>query len=92
MLSTFLKQGHIMELDFIELLGYIATFFVAASFLFKSIVHLRIVNSVGAVLFVVYGMIIGAYPVAVLNGFLVCVNLYQLYRLKKEQPASKTLG
>ncbi|OOF44737.1 hypothetical protein BKK51_08395 [Rodentibacter trehalosifermentans] len=81
-----------MELDFIELLGYIATFFVAASFLFKSIVHLRIVNSVGAVLFVVYGMIIGAYPVAVLNGFLVCVNLYQLYRLKKEQPAPKTLG
>lgn len=80
-----------MEFNFIELLGYIATFFVAASFLFKSIVHLRIVNSIGAVLFVIYGMIIDAYPVAVLNGFLVCVNLYQLYRLKKEQPASKTL-
>ncbi|OOF89583.1 hypothetical protein BKG94_00915 [Rodentibacter ratti] len=80
-----------MEFNFIELLGYIATFFVAASFLFKSIVHLRIVNSIGAVLFVIYGMIIDAYPVAVLNGFLVCVNLYQLYRLKKEQPLSKTL-
>lgn len=80
-----------MELNSIELLGYMATFFVAASFLFKSIVHLRIVNSIGAVLFVIYGMIIDAYPVAVLNGFLVCVNLYQLYRLKKEQPVSKTL-
>lgn len=80
-----------MEFNFIELLGYIATFFVAASFLFKSIVHLRIVNSIGAVLFVIYGMIIDAYPVAVLNAFLVCVNLYQLDRLKKEQPLSKIL-
>lgn len=80
-----------MEINSIELLGYVATFFVAASFLFKSIVNLRIVNSIGAVLFVIYGVIIGAYPVAVLNGFLVCVNLYQLYRLKKEQPTSKTL-
>lgn len=80
-----------MEFNFIELLGYIATFFVAASFLFKSIVHLRIVNSIGAVLFVIYGMIIDAYPVALLNAFLVCVNLYQLYCLKKEQPLSKIL-
>lgn len=80
-----------MEINFIEILGYVATFFVAASFLFKSIVHLRIVNSVGAAIFVIYGMIIAAYPVALLNAFLVCVNLYQLYRLKKEQPMSKTL-
>ncbi|OOF42054.1 hypothetical protein BKK49_03735 [Rodentibacter rarus] len=80
-----------MEFNLIELLGYIATFFVAVSFLFKSIVHLRIVNSIGAVLFVIYGMIIGAYPVAVLNAFLVFVNLYQLYCLKKEQTVSKTL-
>ena len=80
-----------MEFDFIELLGYMATFFVAASFLFKSIIHLRVVNTIGAVLFVVYGLMKGAYPVAVLNAFLVFVNLYQLYRLKKEQPASKVL-
>ena len=47
-----------MEFDFIELLGYMATFFVAASFLFKSIIHLRVVNIIGAVLFVVYGLMI----------------------------------
>ena len=49
-----------MEFDFIELLGYVATFFVAASFLFKSIIHLRVVNTIGAVLFVVYGLMKGA--------------------------------
>ena len=80
-----------MEFNFIELLDYLATFFVAASFLFKSIVHLRVVNAIGAVLFVIYSLIIKSYPVALLNAFLVFVNLYQLYRLKKEQPASKVL-
>ncbi|CWW54383.1 MULTISPECIES: YgjV family protein [Haemophilus] len=73
-----------MDFNFIEFLGYMATFFVAASFLFKSIVHLRIVNSIGAILFVIYSLIITAYPVAVLNAFLVVVNIYQLWRLKQE--------
>ena len=58
-----------MELNLVELLGYIATFFVAVSFLFKSIVHLRVVNSIGAILFVIYSVIIAAYPVALLNAF-----------------------
>jgi len=70
-----------MEFNFIELLGYLATFFVAASFLFKSIVHLRVVNAIGAVLFVIYSLIIKSYPVALLNAFLVFVNLYQLYTI-----------
>ncbi|HHV7164372.1 TPA: hypothetical protein ACUM3I_000693, partial [Haemophilus influenzae] len=61
-----------------------ATFFVAVSFLFKSIVYLRIVNSIGAILFVIYSVIITAYPVALLNAFLVVVNIYQLWRLKQE--------
>ena len=73
------------ELDFIELLGYTATFFVAASFLFKSIVSLRTVNCIGAILFVIYGLVKQTYPVALLNIFLVAVNLYQLWRLKQEK-------
>lgn len=74
-----------MSIDSVELLGYAATFFVAASFLFKSIVSLRIVNTIGASLFVVYSLLISSYPVALLNAFLVCVNLYQLWRLKQEK-------
>ncbi len=72
-------------IDFIELLGYTATFFVAASFLFKSIVSLRTVNCIGAILFVIYGLVKQTYPVALLNIFLVAVNLYQLWRLKQEK-------
>ena len=47
-----------------------ATFFLLLYlFLFKSIVYLRIVNSIGAILFVIYSVIITAYPVALLNAF-----------------------
>ena len=37
-----------LEIDSVEILGYVATLIVAASFLFKSIVPLRIVNGIGA--------------------------------------------
>ena len=68
----------------IELLGYIATFLVAVSFLCKSMTRLRAINALGATLFVIYSLIITAYPVALLNAFLVCVNLYQLWLLKQK--------
>ena len=74
-----------MELNLVELLGYIATYFVAVSFLIKSIVQLRVVNSIGAILFVIYSVIISAYPVALLNAFLAVVNVYQLWRLRQEK-------
>ena len=68
----------------IELLGYIATFLVAVSFFCKSMARLRAINALGATLFVIYSLIITAYPVALLNAFLVCVNLYQLWLLKQK--------
>ncbi|RDE70587.1 hypothetical protein DPV93_08655 [Haemophilus sputorum] len=68
----------------IELLGYIATFLVAVSFLCKSMTRLRAINALGATLFVIYSLIISAYPVALLNAFLVGVNLYQLWLLKQK--------
>ena len=68
----------------IELLGYIATFLVAVSFLCKSMTRLRAINALGATLFVIYSLIITTYPVALLNAFLVCVNLYQLWLLKQK--------
>ncbi|WP_109077716.1 YgjV family protein [Aggregatibacter kilianii] len=70
------------EINSVEILGYVATLIVAASFLFKSIVPLRIVNCVGAALFMIYALITHTYPVALLNAFLVAVHIYQLWRLK----------
>ena len=68
-------------MDFVmsfELLGYMASVFVAVSLMMRSLVKLRVINLVGAVLFTVSGLIIAAYPVAVVNGFIVLVNIYYL--------------
>ena len=53
--------------------------------MFESIVSLRTVNCIGAILFVIYGLVKQTYPVALLNIFLVAVNLYQLWRLKQDK-------
>jgi hypothetical protein len=60
----------------------------------RSLNKLRIINLVGALLFTVYGSILGAYPVAALNAFIVLVNVYYLHKAFKkptiaEQQAQK---
>ncbi|MGC7590040.1 hypothetical protein ACPWUF_06120 [Bisgaard Taxon 46] len=70
-------------MEFNELLGYAAGLLVAISFLFKNIVFIRVINGIGAILFVIYAVRIGAYPVAGLNAFLVLIHIYQLWRLKR---------
>ena len=73
------------NINFVECLGYFASLLVASSFLMKSINKLRLVNTAGAVLFVIYAVMIKALPVALINLFIVCVNVYYLTK----QPADK---
>jgi len=69
----------------IELLGYLGTFFVVISFMVKDIFYLRGLNVIGAILITIYAIIINAWPVALLDGFIVLINLYHLIKLKKEK-------
>ncbi|MAT96842.1 MAG: hypothetical protein CL608_06840 [Anaerolineaceae bacterium] len=66
-----------------ETLGYLASIFVAVSLMMRSLTKLRVINLIGALLFTAYGLIIAAYPVAVVNGFIVLVNLYYLQQSLK---------
>lgn len=77
-----------MQLSLIEIIGYVASFFVALSLSMKSITKLRVLNMIGAFLFGTYGLIIGAYPVALVNYYIGCINIYHLIKAKYEQ--SKT--
>ena len=61
-----------------EVIGYAGSVFVAISLTMRSLLWLRVINLVGCVFFVVYGVAIGAWPVAGLNMFIVLVNLYYL--------------
>ena len=66
----------------IEWVGYAASALIVISLIMTSVVKLRVVNTAGCVLFVVYGFIVGAYPVAVSNLLIVLINLYHLYKIK----------
>ena len=65
----------------LEMVGYLGSVLVAISLMMRSLFRLRIINSVGCVVFVIYGLLIHAYPVAILNGFIVCINSYYLFHM-----------
>ena len=66
-----------------EMLGYLASIFVAVSLMMRSLTKLRVINLIGALLFTAYGLIIGAFPVAVVNAFIALVNVYYLWQTVK---------
>lgn len=65
-----------------EILGYAASILIAVSLMMHSVLRLRIINFVGALLFTIYGLVIKSYPVAAVNFFIVLVNLYYLYQMR----------
>ena len=70
-------------INLLEMVGYTASVLVAISLMMRSLHKLRIINLSGSFLFTVYGFAIGAYPVAVLNAFIVLVNLFYLRNAHK---------
>ena len=69
----------------IELIGYLGSALVVFSMLMTSIVKLRVVNTVGCVIFTAYAFVIGSYPTAVMNLCLMGINVFQLFRLFRDQ-------
>ncbi|MGL4992408.1 MAG: YgjV family protein [Paraclostridium sp.] len=67
----------------IDWIGYLASIFVVISLLMTSMGKLRVVNSIGCLLFVIYGLIVKAYPVALSNFVIILINLYNLNKLRK---------
>ncbi|NKF51272.1 uroporphyrinogen decarboxylase [Shewanella sp. WXL01] len=65
----------------VELLGYLASVMVAISLMMKDIIWLRWINFIGCALFTVYGYAIDAWPVAGMNAFVACINIYHLTKI-----------
>lgn len=81
-----------MESSFLyELIGYAGSILVAISLMMKSLVRLRVINMIGAIFFILYGLLIGAFPVAFLNGLILCVNLYNLWQMWQERDSFKLM-
>ncbi|WP_194765853.1 uroporphyrinogen decarboxylase [Tamlana sp. I1] len=64
----------------VEWLGYLAMAIVLISFLMKSLNKLRIVNTIGCLLFVFYGVALSPYslPIIITNSAIACINVYYL--------------
>ncbi|WMI65933.1 uroporphyrinogen decarboxylase [Aestuariibaculum sp. YM273] len=72
-----------LGVSFTEWVGYAAMAMLLLSFTMKAVTKLRIINSIGCLLFVIYGFMLDpiAKPIIITNGAILCVNLY--YLLKK---------
>lgn len=62
-----------------EIIGLVASILVLISFLFNKERNIRIINILGAICFVIYGVSIGALSVWLLNSALVIIHLWKLH-------------
>ena len=65
----------------VEWFGLAASVVVAYSLMLKDMLKLRIWNLIGAAMFVVYGGLIGALPVWLLNAFIVIADFYYIIKI-----------
>ena len=68
----------------IELFGYLGSLLVLVSFLMTSVYKLRVVNTVGSVIFMTYALIIHSYPTAFMNFALVVINIRFLWKMSHD--------
>jgi hypothetical protein len=68
-----------------EYIGYLATILVITSFMVKKIIMLRALNTIGALLFCYYAMLIESMPVLFTNVLIGAINIYHLSKLNKQQ-------
>ena len=65
----------------IEAIGYIGSALILGSMLMTSVQKLRIINTIGSVIFASYALMIHSIPTAIINIGLVVINLVQLKRI-----------
>ncbi|MFQ3264891.1 MAG: hypothetical protein ACI9U5_000759 [Colwellia sp.] len=72
-------------MSLLEAFGYVASVLIAVSLMMSNIKQLRWINFYGAAAFSVYGYLIDAYPVFILNGWVAIVDAYYLVRIYQEK-------
>lgn len=75
----------LLGIPYTEWIGYLASAALIVSFMMKKVRTLRFINSIGAILFVIYGFLLAiSWPIIITNSFILGANIYYLY-LKKEK-------
>lgn len=65
--------------------GYLASLLLALSLIVTNDIKFRWLNTGGCIAFIVYGILIGAFPIILTNGILLAINLYTLYKIYQRQ-------
>lgn len=81
------RGKNMKEQTIFEIIGYVGSAFVLVSFLMASVVRLRVINSIGCIVSVVYGLLIKAYPTVIMNAALLLINIFFLIRMSKQKSA-----
>ncbi len=74
-----------MSLNPVEILGYAGTALVVLSFLNRSMLKLRLLNTIGAAIITLYAFLIDAWPMVLLNALLAGINGYHYVVLVRER-------
>jgi len=73
----------IMGLPLADWVGYLAMLTLLISFMMKNVNTLRKVNSLGAIFFIIYGVMLNnSWPIIITNASIFLINCYYLF-LKK---------
>lgn len=67
----------------LQIFGWVGSLLIAASLTMRNIWRLRLWNLAGATVFAIYGALIGAWPVVILDGYIACVDLFHIFRMKR---------
>ena len=72
----------------IEFIGILAGVFILTSLVFRSTackteILMRILNSIGAVLFIIYGILLPAYSTVIINSCILVINTDIIFALLK---------
>ena len=62
----------------LDMVGWAATLFIIISFLINNMLWLRIINMVGASLWLTYGIIDTSYSIIFLNVIIVSIQFYKI--------------
>lgn len=65
----------------IEVVGWVASGFVVASLTMRSLVKLRFLGLIGAICFTIYGVLLEAWPIAIVNGVIIGIQVWFLRAL-----------
>lgn len=72
-----------MNVEPVEIIGYVASVLVFSTFYMKTMIPLRVVGICSNIVFIVYGWFGALYPVVILHVLLFPLNVVRLFQLKK---------